>query len=152
MQEGYSPPCVVYRVDMISCLLCRQHKNYIERTKPMKEIIKECQVCGAKYKGCNFCEQQNQFLAWRSVVCKPEHFAYHIPIISYIRKQISKEQAKEDLINAEKMYGEIEYAENIKDVVNDIKGVVLENPEVEVIEEQPKKKTTKRTRKSKVDS
>ena len=152
MREGYSPPCVVYRVDMISCLLCRQHKNYTGRNESMKEIIKECQVCGAKYKGCNFCEQQNQFLTWRSVVCKPEHFAYHIPIISYIRKQISKEQAKEDLLNAEKMYGEIEYAENIKDVVNDIKGVVLENPEAEVIEEQPKKKTTKRTRKSKVDS
>ena len=118
----------------------------------MKEIIKECQVCGAKYKGCNFCEQQNQFLAWRSVVCKPEHFAYHIPIISYIRKQISKEQAKEDLLNAESMYGEIEYAENIKDVVNDIKGAILENPEVEVIDEQPKKKTTKRMCKSKVDS
>ena len=62
----------------------------------MKEIIKECQVCGAKYKGCNFCEQQNQFLAWRSVVCKPEHFAYHMPIISYIRKQISKEEAKKE--------------------------------------------------------
>lgn len=87
----------------------------------MKEIIKECQVCGAKYKGCNFCEQQNQFLAWRSVVCKPEHFAYHIPIISYIRKQISKEEAKKELLAAEKEYGKIEYSENIKSVVNEIK-------------------------------
>lgn len=87
----------------------------------MKEIIKECQVCGAKYKGCNFCEQQNQFLAWRSVVCKPEHFAYHMPIISYIRKQISKEEAKKELLAVEKEYGKIEYSENIKSVVNEIK-------------------------------
>lgn len=114
----------------------------------MKEIIKECQVCGAKYKGCNFCEQQNQFLAWRSVVCKPEHFAYHIPIISYIRKQISKEQAKTDLLNAEKMYGELEYADDIKNIVAEIKGADEIQSEVEQTEEvaTPKKK---RTRKSK---
>jgi hypothetical protein len=88
----------------------------------MKEIIKECQVCGAKYKGCNFCEQQNQFLAWRSVVCKPEHFAYHIPIIAYVRNQMTKEEAKKELLAAEKEYGEIEYADNIRNIVAKIKG------------------------------
>lgn len=117
-----------------------------------KTIMKNCLVCGKEYPACAFCDSQNEFLAWRSVVCKQEHFAYHIPIIRYIRNQISKEQARTDLLNAEKMYGEIEYADDIKDVVNDIKGAVLEKPEVEVAEEQPKKKTTKRTRKSKVDS
>lgn len=117
-----------------------------------KTIMKNCLVCGKEYPACAFCDSQNEFLAWRSVVCKQEHFAYHIPIIRYIRNQISKEQARTDLINAEKMYGEIEYADDIKDVVKDIKSVVPENPEVEVIEEQPKKKTTKRTCKSKVDS
>ena len=117
-----------------------------------KTIMKNCLVCGKEYPACVFCDSQNEFLAWRSVVCTQEHFAYHIPIIRYIRNQISKEQAKTDLINAEKMYGEIEYADDIKDVVNDIKSVVLESPKVEVTEEQPKKKTTKRMRKSKVDS
>ena len=78
-------------------------------------------MCGAEYEGCTFCEQQNQFLAWRSVVCKPEHFAYHIPIISYIRKQMTKEEARKELLAAEKEYGKIEYADNIKAVVAEIK-------------------------------
>lgn len=88
----------------------------------MDKVIKECQVCGVKYEGCTFCEQQNQYLAWRSVVCKPEHFAYHIPIIAYVRKQMTKEEAKKELLAAEKEYGEIEYADNIKNIVAKIKG------------------------------
>ena len=119
-----------------------------------KTIMKNCLVCGKEYPACAFCDSQNEFLAWRSVVCKQEHLAYHVPIIRYIRGQIGKEQAKTDLLNAERMYGELEYADEIKDVVKDIKGAVLKKPEVEKteVEEQPKKKTVKRTRKTKVDS
>lgn len=87
----------------------------------LTKVIKTCQVCGAEYEGCTFCEQQNRFLAWRSVVCSPEHFAYHIPIISYIRKQMTKEEARKELLAAEKEYGKIEYADNIKAIVAEIK-------------------------------
>lgn len=83
--------------------------------------MKRCLVCGAEYEGCSFCDNQNEFLAWRSVVCKPEHFAYHIPIIAYVRKQMSKAEAKTELLKAEKEYGKIKYADNIKDVVAEIK-------------------------------
>lgn len=78
-------------------------------------------MCGTKYEACTFCEQQNHFLAWRSVVCTPEHFAYHIPIISYIRKQMTKEEARKELLAAEKEYGKIEYSDNIKAIVAEIK-------------------------------
>ena len=62
-----------------------------------QKYYKECQVCGKLYEACPFCDSQNEFYAWRSVVCCEEHMTYHIPIISYIRKVISKEQAKKDL-------------------------------------------------------
>ena len=77
--------------------------------------MKNCLVCGKEYPACAFCDSQNEFLAWRSVVCKQEHLAYHVPIIRYIRGQIGKEQAKADLLNAERMYGELEYADEIKE-------------------------------------
>lgn len=114
----------------------------------MATVMKNCLVCGKEYPACAFCDSQNEFLAWRSVVCTQEHFAYHIPIIRYIRKQISKEQAKTDLLNAEKMYGELEYADDIKNIVAEIKGADEIQSEVEQTEEvaTPKKK---RTRKSK---
>lgn len=114
----------------------------------MATVMKNCLVCGKEYPACAFCDSQNEFLAWRSVVCKQEHFAYHIPIIRYIRKQINKEQAKTDLLNAEKMYGELEYADDIKNIVAEIKGADEIQSEAEQTEEvaTPKKK---RTRKSK---
>lgn len=84
-------------------------------------VTKQCLVCGSKYQSCIFCDSQNDFLAWRSVVCKPEHMAYHIPIIAYVRKIISKNEARQQLLEAEKEYGKIEYAKNIKDVVSEIK-------------------------------
>lgn len=86
-----------------------------------KTVIKNCSVCGAEYPACTFCDSQNEFLAWRSVVCKVEHMAYHLPIIRYIRGQISKEQAKTELLAAERQYGKIDYANNIKQVVAEIK-------------------------------
>jgi len=94
-----------------------RERNDIMSQKQMRH----CLVCGAEYEGCSFCDNQNEFLAWRSVVCKPEHFAYHIPIIAYVRKQMSKAEAKTELLKAEKEYGKIKYADNIKDVVAEIK-------------------------------
>ena len=88
----------------------------------MKDTLtKTCQVCGKEYPACTFCDSQNEFLAWRSVVCKLEHMAYHLPIIRYIRGQISKEQAKTELLAAERQYGKIDYANSIKQVVAEIK-------------------------------
>ena len=88
----------------------------------MATYYKECLVCGKTYEACPYCDSQSNFYAWRSVVCCEEHMAYHIPIISYIRKIISKEQAKRDLLDAERTYGKITYAPEIKDVVTEIKG------------------------------
>lgn len=81
---------------------------------------KKCLVCGKIYESCPYCDSQNMFYAWRSVVCCEEHMVYHIPIISYIRKIISKEQAQKDLRLAEKTHGKIKYAPEIQSVVDEI--------------------------------
>ena len=52
-----------------------------------EKIIKECQVCKKMFEPCSTC---HQFSGWRAVVCCPEHYAFHIPIISYIRNKITK--------------------------------------------------------------
>lgn len=100
----------------------------------MSKVYKSCQVCGKLYEACPFCDSQNDFYAWRSVVCCEEHMAYHIPIISYIRKIITKEQANKDLTLAEKIHGKIEYAPEIRDIVSEIK----EDSTIREITSQPK--------------
>lgn len=123
-----------------------------------KTVIKNCSVCGAEYPACTFCDSQNIFSAWRSVVCKPEHFLYHVPIIRYIRGQIDRDQAYSELIDAERKYGTLDYADDIKDVVKDIKSVEMmskpvsdNNTEESVSKESDstatQKKVVKRTRK-----
>lgn len=88
--------------------------------------------------------------AWRNVVCCKEHYYYHIPIIEYVRKTISKEEARTQLSQAIKDYGEINFVDDIKGVVNEImaeperkskkkevKIVEQEIEEIPVIEELP---------------
>lgn len=82
---------------------------------------KECLVCGKEFKPCNTCSRNiDDMYNWRRVVCCQEHFYYHVPIIDYIRKNISKADAKKELEQAIKDYGEITFAENIANVVNEI--------------------------------
>lgn len=103
-----------------------------------QKYYKDCQVCGTTYEACPYCDSQNDFYAWRSVVCCEEHMAYHIPIISYIRKIITKEQANKDLTLAEKIYGKIEYAPEIRDIVSEIKAGDNAKSTVRKITSQPK--------------
>lgn len=128
----------------------------------MSKLYKECLVCGKTYEACAFCDSQSVFYAWRSVVCSPEHFAYHVPIIGFIRGQISKEQACSELADAERKYGTLDYADDIKDVVKDIKSVemmskpISDNSTEDTVSKdsksaESKKKVVKRTRK-KTDS
>lgn len=82
-----------------------------------EKIIKECQVCKKTFEPCSTC---HQFNGWRAVVCCPEHYAFHIPIISYVRNKITKEQAKIELGKAIDMYGMIDFNDNILNIVNEI--------------------------------
>lgn len=72
-------------------------------------------------------------------MCCPEHFSFHLPIIDYVRKNINKETAKKELQTAFKYFGEIDFNDNIKRVVDEImiepvvKAAV--EPMVEVAEE-----------------
>lgn len=85
------------------------------------EIIRHCLVCGKEFKACNTCQQNiPETLQWRRVVCCPAHFAYHIPIIMYHNGEYSKDKARTELQNAIDAYGNIEYCDNVKGIVNEI--------------------------------
>ena len=78
-------------------------------------------VCGKEFKACNTCQQNiPETLQWRRVVCCPAHFAYHIPIIMYHNGEYSKDKARTELQNAIDAYGNIEYCDNVKAIVNEI--------------------------------
>lgn len=85
------------------------------------EIIRHCLVCGKEFKACNTCQQNTpETLQWRRVVCCPAHFAYHIPIIMYHNGEYSKDKARTELQNAIDAYGDIEYCDNVKAIVDEI--------------------------------
>lgn len=85
------------------------------------KTMKNCLVCGKLFEQCHTCNKNiDEMFQWRRVVCCPEHFAYHLPIIEYVRGQISKAEAKAQLDKAIKDYGEIDFADNIKAVVAEI--------------------------------
>ncbi len=87
----------------------------------MTATYRNCMVCGKRFKICNTClKSMPEELQWRRVVCCSQHFAYHLPIIRYVRKEISRDNAKAELQHAITTFGEIEFAENIKSVVNEI--------------------------------
>lgn len=82
---------------------------------------KNCMVCGKRFKICNTClKSVPEELQWRRVVCCPQHFAYHLPIIRYTRKQITRGEAKVDLNNAFAKFGDVEFAADIKPIVDEI--------------------------------
>ena len=87
----------------------------------MAKVIKQCLVCGKDFEVCNTCSKYtDEVYQWRRVVCCPEHFAYHLPIIQYVRKQITKDEAKKELLSAIDAYGEVNFADNIKPTVAEI--------------------------------
>lgn len=82
---------------------------------------KNCLVCGKEFKPCSTCSGAiNDMYNWRKVVCCREHFYYHVPIIDYIRKKVSKSEARKDLTKAIQDFGEIEFADNIKSIAEEI--------------------------------
>lgn len=58
---------------------------------------KKCLVCGKEYEACGYCDSQNEFYAWRNVCDTRNCYAFHLPIIMYIRKQITKREAQKEL-------------------------------------------------------
>lgn len=87
----------------------------------MAAVVKTCMVCGKQFKACGTCHKNvPEELQWRRVVCCPQHFAFHLPIIRYVRKEIDKADAKSAIENAVKNYGEIEFTNDIKAVVDEI--------------------------------
>ncbi len=100
-------------------------------------VKRNCLVCDKEFEPCVTCNRDiPEELQWRRVVCCPAHFHYHLPIIKYVRNEITKSEAKEMLQNAIDTYGKIKFCDNIKaiaeeiltedapaeDIVEDIKG------------------------------
>ena len=56
----------------------------------------------------------------------PEHFAFHIPIIDYVRGNIDKATAKSDLEQAIKKYGDVKFSEDVSSIVAEILGTKTE--------------------------
>lgn len=78
-------------------------------------------VCGKQFKVCNTClKSVPEELQWRRVVCCSQHFAYHLPIIRYTRKQISRDEAKAELQNAIAAFGKVEFARDVKAIADEI--------------------------------
>lgn len=78
-------------------------------------------VCGKQFKVCNTClKSMPEELQWRRVVCCVQHFAYHLPIIRYSRKQISRDEAKAELKSAIEKFGEVEFARDVKAIADEI--------------------------------
>lgn len=89
---------------------------------------KNCLVCGKEFVPCNACLKGiPEVMQWKKVVCCKEHFAYHYPIIMFHRGDMSKSEAKELLTQAINDYGEVDFVDNIKPVVDEI----LAEPKVE---------------------
>ena len=104
------------------------------------DTYRDCLVCGKSFKVCNTCRKDtDEMFQWRRVVCCPEHFQYHVPIIQYVRGKIDKETAKNDLQLAIEQYGEIDFRDDIKDVVAEI----LKEPITEITDMPIKQKRKK---------
>lgn len=87
----------------------------------MAVTYKDCMVCGKRFKVCNTCIKSiPEELQWRRVVCCSQHFAFHLPIIRYVRKQISKAEACTELKRALSAYGEVEFTKDIQPIVDEI--------------------------------
>lgn len=87
----------------------------------MAAVYRNCMVCGKRFKICNTClKSMPEELQWRRVVCCAQHFAYHLPIIRYSRKEIGRNEAKAELKSAIAKFGEVEFAADIKSIVNEI--------------------------------
>ena len=98
--------------------------------------IKNCLVCGKEFEVCTVCKHNiPEELQWRRVVCCEEHFHYHLPIIMYVRNKIDKETAKQQLNDAIKKYGNIEFCGNIKSVTKEILAENKKTKKVKSIEE-----------------
>lgn len=86
---------------------------------------KQCMVCKAMFIPCTSCDKlkvfyKDEIYQWKKVVCCSEHFFYHLPIIEYKRGMITKEEAKEQLQNAIDKYGNLDFNDNVKFIVEDI--------------------------------
>lgn len=87
----------------------------------MTDRYRDCLVCGKSFKVCNTCRKDiDEMFQWRRVVCCHEHFSYHMPIIQYARGKIDKGTARNELQNAIDTYGNIEFSDNVKGIVDEI--------------------------------
>lgn len=101
------------------------------------DMFRECMVCGKSFKVCNTCRNDvDEMYQWRRVVCCPEHFQHHVPIIDYVRGTIDKATAKKDLENAIQRYGNVEYTVEIEPIVAEI---LCTNTEIKTDSKKAKK-------------
>ena len=116
---------------------------------------KNCLVCGKEFEACNSCSDTTaETLQWRRVVCCPEHFFFHEPLILYIRGKMSKEEASNALKKAVDKYGKIEFVDSLQPIVAELLAEPKEKakpkqhsetvPEVEPEQEKPVRPTRSR--------
>lgn len=89
------------------------------------ELKKQCSICKKEFTPCNSCDKLSIFFndiayQWRKVVCCIDHFYYHLPIINYSRGKIQKNEARKQLLDCIDKYGEVEFNNNVSNIVEDI--------------------------------
>lgn len=99
---------------------------------------KNCSVCGAEFEPCRSCnDKTSDNTQWRRVVCCPEHFSFHITLIDYIRKKISKQQAADELKEAIRKYGDVKFTDSMKPIVAEILSGTNKTVAVKTEESEP---------------
>lgn len=105
---------------------------------------KQCSVCGKDFVPCNSCDKNiDEALQWRRVVCCSEHFAYHLPIIMYVRGIKTKEEAGKELKTAIENYGEIAFCDNINPTVKELLKEAPEKPADDKYEKRSSRRSSR---------
>jgi hypothetical protein len=84
-----------------------------------KELNAVCAICGKKYHVCKSCQQMKSFTPWRSVVDTIEHYKIFLIISNYTNKRITKDEAKNELLNVD-LTGYENFLIEIKNVIEEI--------------------------------
>lgn len=83
------------------------------------KYMNECLLCGEKYPYCGHCSD-DRYDAWRDVACCWSHYVFLRPIIEYKRKTITKSEAKEQISEAEEIYGKVNMISSVKKTYDEI--------------------------------
>ena len=85
-----------------------------------KKHLNECRLCGTYYPSCGYCDSTNKNNSWRKVACCWGHYLALQPMIKYDKKSITKDEARAEIEDIIKEYGEFTVSNNMKSIYDEI--------------------------------